>query len=381
MMLEEFRKFLVAKNRTKNTLRSIDQTLGIAEEKLKKQIENLTIDDLRTYFEGLKTNGNHANTIGFHQQKFIQFYQWCLDETDNEKFSVLIRKLKRGKSERVKKVINPSDILLPEDIKKLINVATIERDRCIIAVLYESGIRIGELLALTTDMIQMDEIKQEVTLHIPNEQGCKTGARSVVCLEIYGYVQDWQKCNPSKQFIDMSLTGLRHVMERLFKRAGIAKPFNVHHFRHSAITHAAGLNMSETQLSYRFWGIPHSNMLSTYVHLNEQLKSSGYRDAKGMGEGNGKTVINPLASRCVECGRLIQSGSLCKTCTDSKKLSMENKELKAQMDAQQTKMDATQKDMESMKRAVDFFNSLTPEDKAQMTILRLGKNPDRKPKE
>ena len=43
--------------------------------------------------------------------------------------------------------------------------------------------------------------------------------------------------------------------------------------------------------------------------------------------------------------------------------------------------DATQKDMESMKRAVDFFNSLTPEDKAQMTILRLGKNPDRKPKE
>lgn len=46
-----------------------------------------------------------------------------------------------------------------------------------------------------------------------------------------------------------------------------------------------------------------------------------------------------------------------------------------------SQLDATQKDMASMRTAVDFFNSLTPEDKAQMTILRLGKNPDRKPKE
>lgn len=38
-------------------------------------------------------------------------------------------------------------------------------------------------------------------------------------------------------------------------------------------------------------------------------------------------------------------------------------------------LDTTQKDMASMKRAVEFFNSLTPEDKAQMTILRLGKKP------
>jgi hypothetical protein len=189
--------------------------------------------------------------------------------------------------------------------------------------------RVGELLSLTMNMIEMDEIKQEVTFHIPNTEGCKTGARSVVCLEIYGYVQDWLKCNTSKMFMDMSHSGLRHMMERLFIKAGIEKPFNVHHFRHSSITHAAGLNLSETQLSYRFWGIPHSAMLSVYIHLNEQLKSSGYRDAKGMGENsNGKTVINPLASRCVECGRLIQVGSLCKTCDDNKKLKAEMENIK-----------------------------------------------------
>lgn len=332
MMLDEFKRYLIGKNRAKNTLKTVDETLGKAQLQLKKPIESLSIEELKKHFEGLKNAGNNANSVALHQQKFIQFYQWCLDETDEEKYSILTRKLKRIKVSRIKKNITPSDILLPEDIKKLINVSTLERDRCIIAVLYESGIRIGELLALTTDMVQMDEIKQEVTFHIPNEPGCKTGPRSVVCLEIYGYVQDWLKCNPSKKFIDMSLTGIRWAIETLFKRACITKPCNVHHFRHSAITHAAGLNMSETQLSYRFWGIPHSAMLSVYIHLNEQLKSSGYRDAKGMGEGNGKTIINPLASRCVECGRLIQAGSLCKQCAEIKDLKARNATIQTDME-------------------------------------------------
>jgi site-specific recombinase XerD len=351
-LLEEFKKNLISKGRTKNTLDVIKSTLENAQDEINKPIENLTIDDLKKYFEGLQQKKQANNSIHLCQQRFIQFYQFCLDETDNEKYSLLIRKIKRVQISKGKKVINPNDILLPEDIKKFINVANMERDRCIVAVLFESGIRVGELLALTTDMVQMDEVKQEVTFHIPNVEGCKTGARSVVCLEIYGYVQDWLKCNPSKKFFDLSQMGVTLILKKLATRTNISKPVNPHHFRHSAITHAAGLNMSETQLSYRFWGIPRSGMLSVYIHLNEQLKSSGYRDAKGMGESNGKVVINPLASRCVECGRLIQAGSLCKTCTDSKKLSEENRELKAQMES-------TQKDMAEIKKVLESYNFMS----------------------
>ena len=291
------------------------------------------------------------------QTRFIQFYEWCFNETDDDKYSTLARKLRKVKIDRVKKNINPSELLLPEDIKKLINVATLERDRAIIAVLYESGVRIGELMALTTEMIEMDEQKQEVRLNIPNIEGCKTGARSVPCLEIYGYVLDWMKCNPTKQFIPMSVSGVRKAVELLFKKAGITKPYNIHHFRHSAITHAAGLNMSETQLSYRFWGIPHSAMLATYIHMNEQLKSSGYRDAKGMGDNsNGKTIINPLACRCVDCGRLIQSGSLCPVCSKTKKLSEENNTLKADSENMKAQMETMKKQMELITAAMAAKN-------------------------
>jgi site-specific recombinase XerD len=353
MLLEKFKQDLILQKRTKGTILSVALALDAAEKEFKKPLESLTIENLKSFISGMQERELSQNTISLTTSKLIQFYDWAFNETEDEKYSTLARKLKRIKLKRIKKDISPSDILLPTDIKKLINVATIERDRCIIAVLYESGMRIGELMALTTDMLEMDEIKQEVTFHIPNIEGCKTGSRSIVCLEIYGYVQDWLKCNPSKHFIPMHQNGIRKVIVRLFEKADIKKPCNIHHFRHSAITHAAGLNMSETQLSYRFWGIPHSAMLSVYIHLNEQLKSSGYRDAKGMGEGNGKVVINPLASRCVECGRLIQAGSLCKTCTDSKRLSEENIELRA-------KMEATQKDNEDFKKSVreDFLTTL-----------------------
>lgn len=89
-------------------------------------------------------------------------------------------------------------------------------------------------------------------------------------------------------------------------------------------------------------------MLETYLHLGEQIINSGYWDAKGMGEGNGKTVINPLVSRCVECGRLVQTGSLCKTCADSKKFSQENEILKSRLDEKD-------RDFDELKKQMDFI--------------------------
>lgn len=341
-LLQEFLRHVKAKNRSKNTIKNLEQGLLRAEIVLKKPLENATIEDLKTYFESLKAKGlkldearqvdsrvgYNVNSLATTEAKFIQFYSFCFDETDDERYSTLIRRLKRFKPAREKKHINPQDILLPEDIKRLINVATLERDRCIVAVLFESGMRLGELLALELKDIHMDEVKQEVVFNIPDLEGCKTGARSVMCLEIYGYVQDWLKCNPSNKFIPMKPNGLRKVLERLFVLAKIDKPMNIHFFRHSAITHAASLGMSETDLSYRFWGCARSNMLSVYIHLNQQLQAQGYRNAKGLGNGNGTTIINPLSCRCVECGRLIQSGSLCKQCEENKKLRSEMDELK-----------------------------------------------------
>jgi site-specific recombinase XerD len=312
-MLEQLFRQLESKNRAKNTFVSLEQALGKAEENLGKPLEELTWEELLTYFESLKEGGLSISSVYLIQSKFIQFYKFCFDETEDSKYYSMFKKVKKYQVDKPKKHISPSDLLIPEDVKKLINVATLERDRCIVSSFWESGMRVGEMHALPNDKVSMNEQTQEVTFDIPDVEGCKTGCRTIVCTEIYGYVQDWMKCNTSEMFMPMSENGIRRMSERLFNKAGIKKPCNVHIFRHSAIAHWVNIGMQPNAISMRAWGIPNSNMLSTYISLSEQMQATAYKNAKGM-NGDGTKVINTIACRCVERGRLIQSGNLCVSC-------------------------------------------------------------------
>lgn len=325
VLYDEFMREIRVKNRANNTISVLEQVFNKTHKALEKPIEDVTFDELLTYIEGLKKSLSKSS-IQLYIQKYIQFYKFCFDKTDDIKYEKMVKKLKKINTGVEKSYINPSDILFPEDIKKLINVATLERDRCILSVLFESGMRSGELLALTNNMVVMDEKTQEVIFNIPNDEGCKTGGRTIVCLEIYGYVQDWQKCNTSYKFMPISKAGLKKILINLFDKAGIKKPNNPHNFRHSAITHTVNLGMQQSSISMRFWGIVNSNMLSTYIHLNEQMQATSYRNAKGM-NGNDTKVINPLASKCVNCGRLIQKGNMCITCKENAELKERVKKL------------------------------------------------------
>lgn len=328
MLLEKFIKTIKAKDRSQNTLELLGHTVGLCEKYINKSLEDASYEEIMDFIEHIKVKGMKLegedrkeplskNSIFTVENKLIQFYTFCFNETDDPKYHKMVKKLKSIQIDKPKNKVRAQDILFPEEIKKLINVATIERDRCIVAVMFESGVRIGELRALNNNMIEMDEAKQEVIFHIPDEEGCKTGARDVLCTDVYGYVQDYLKCNTSNKFIPLTDNGISGVLEKLYKKAGINKPHNAHMLRHSSITNACILKMQPNQISMRYWGIPNSNMLSIYLHLSEQIINSGYRDAKGLGNGNGTTIINPLAVRCVKCGSLIQSGSLCIRCKEN----------------------------------------------------------------
>ena len=61
---------------------------------------------------------------------------------------------------------------------------------------------------------------------------------------------------------------IRTLLRRYFQRAGIAKPYHPHIFRHSRATYvlASGI-MNEQQAKAYFGWTPSSKMLSTYAHL------------------------------------------------------------------------------------------------------------------
>lgn len=344
-----------AQNKSKSTNYTILHALNECEKDIGKPLEQVEWQDILTHLEQLQQRGVSKSTTALRKSKLKQFFRFCYEETDDIRFRKILKNLKGNKI--VGEAIRPQDLLTPEDVKRAINVCTLERDRAIISTLFESGMRIGELLALRNDMILLNESAQEVTFNIPNQEGCKTGSRSVVCLEIFNYVQEWMKCNPSDVFIPISMNGVRVKLKSIFRKAGLTKPCNPHIFRHSAITHAVTIGMQLNAISMRFWGISNSNMLSTYIHLSEAMTAQGYRNAKGMGNGNGNVVINPLACRCVQCGRLIQIGDLCKPCEDTKKLSQENQALKQGYDELKSQMDSMAPLMNEMMLRLQNLNA------------------------
>jgi len=69
----------------------------------------------------------------------------------------------------------------PEDIKKLLSVIRDKRDRALILVLLRSGMRIGELLSLTLEDLQLKEKRIEMGTKLGTKLIDKTDSVSRLC--------------------------------------------------------------------------------------------------------------------------------------------------------------------------------------------------------
>lgn len=320
-MKSKFLRDLKEKNRAKRTYDIIEKALDDCERYVKRPLESVAWEDILSFIEYLKASGYSQSTIDLTKSKLKQFYLYCHDETDDIKYRKIAKKLS-SKIEAIKK-LDPQDILIESDITKMVNVCTLERDRCVIMVMWESGMRAGELLNLDKSMIEINHSNKEVIFHIPDKPGSKTGARSVLCKKVYFYVIDWMKCNPTDKFIDLKLKRLNLRLKTIAMTAGIKKPVNPHSFRHGAITHAVNQKMNEIDIKMRFWGNINSAMLEVYVHLSKQMMQDSYR---AFIDGDSKTAEDPEGKVCIVCGRPVIHDDLCQQCQDYK-------DLKARMEA------------------------------------------------
>lgn len=170
---------------------------------------------------------------------------------------------------------NAEEMLDQEEIEKLIDAAQTNRDRALIAFLYESGARRGEMLSVKLENIKFDENGAVVTL----PKG-KTGPRRIRIVYSVTYLKQWIDTHPLKgqksAYLFCSLhephgplswTGLRYQLKTLTERAGIDKRTYPHLLRHSRATHLAS-RLTEQQLKVYLGWTPGSNMAANYVHLS-----------------------------------------------------------------------------------------------------------------
>ncbi|RXG25442.1 tyrosine-type recombinase/integrase [Leeuwenhoekiella marinoflava] len=130
-------------------------------------------------------------------------------------------------------------VLSREEVIDLLKATPNLKHRTILALLYSAGLRIGELLALRCDAIDLDRMQ----IHIKQGKGRKDRtvklAQTIVPL-LLNYMESYGPTHyliPGRDGQKYSAGSIRTFLKKSCARAGILKAVTPHTLRHSYATH------------------------------------------------------------------------------------------------------------------------------------------------
>ena len=234
----------------------------------------------------------------------------------------------------------PHNLPNEDDLKKMIQAAEHPRDKALIASLYESGCRVGELASLKIGDINFDEYGAHMVVN------GKTGSRRIRLIFSSPILASWinvhpEKNNPgsplwvvvgntkhfskagkgnSKKYrydwsYALKYPAITSLLKRVAKKAGIKKKVNPHAWRHARATFLAN-KLTEQQLKHLFGWRQSSDMAATYVHLSGRDVDDALLVVYGkkkLEDTNKEGELSPLeCPRCKENNEY--SNVFCKKC-------------------------------------------------------------------
>jgi len=178
----------------------------------------------------------------------------------------------RPRMKKVSKIKMPEELLTEDEVRAMVRASQKERDRAFVAVLYESGCRIGELLPLKIKHISFDDYGAQIVVD------GKTGPRRVRLISSVPYLHEWLNKHPQPENPDafvwvkssgdlLTYSRASYIPSSLGRKAGIKKRIFPHLFRHSRATYLAN-HLTEAQMKELFGWVQDSDMASVYVHLS-----------------------------------------------------------------------------------------------------------------
>ena len=290
--------------------------------RLGKDLDEADLEDLRRVVAEIQQHSTWSPwTKQLHKIMIRRFYRW---QAGTEEYPELVRWIKIGFSKSEKKLPSEGDLLTEDEVKKLLDVAEHPRDKAIIAVLWDSGTRIGEFGTLRLRNIAFDQHGAVITVH------GKTGSRKVRLIWSVSYLSTWMQNHPLRKDSNSALwinigwpnhhepmeyKRFRNVLITLARRAGITKRVNPHSFRHARATFMAS-HLTEFQMNQYFGWIQGSDMPGTYVHMSGKhcddaiLAMNGLQPLPKKPEeqlrpqkcSKCETINSHEATYCIKCG-------------------------------------------------------------------------------
>jgi ribosomal protein L40E len=195
------------------------------------------------------------------------------------------------------KQVKKEDVLTPEESKMLLHGCKTVRDRALVSLLLDTGVRAGELANIQIKDVHLsgDDPFIELT-HSKTE----TGLRDVYLVDSLHEIRAWMQLHPNKNKPDafffmplrarggekptpfMTVPSIHAVVVAAGKKAGLEKKVWTHLLRHVAATNVAVEGMSASMMNAAFGWSDGGRMAGRYGHVSARDAAHFRKKAKGI---------------------------------------------------------------------------------------------------
>lgn len=251
-----------------------------------------------------------------------RFFLWmCENGYGNGLDEKKLRRIQPPSPDRMTKTA--AQILTEEEIQAMLEAANNSRDRALLSVLYEGGLRASELGDLT-----WRELRFTSWNVVLNTAG-KTGKPRYVPLVLSRpYIAQWKNDYPGdatnpdayvfvtlrsskkhgREYPPLTYSTVYYLLQTLAELAGVKKHITPHIFRHSRVTHLLQHRTPLTHVCKMMWGNLDTKQIQTYAHLvNEDMDDYiadlyGIKREEKEEEEAAENVLEPR--QCKNCGHI-----------------------------------------------------------------------------
>jgi site-specific recombinase XerD len=160
-----------------------------------KDFDKMDRERVEELVRKIQMRGFEPRTVSDHLTAIKTFWKWL--EGNEGVYPEKVRWIKPWRSNKTRKL--PEQLLMKEDVEKLVNAAVNPRDKALISVLYESGCRIGEILSLKIRNVEFDNNGAVLIVN------GKTGQRRVRLIHSVPRLMAWLEHHPKNNDPDTSL--------------------------------------------------------------------------------------------------------------------------------------------------------------------------------
>jgi len=271
-------------NSLRNSLKAIELFLTFYTSLGKSRLEEIVRDDLEAFVESEQDRGTKITSARTRLMYLLGFLRFLIEDNVIPE-ALLRRKIRLKLPDVLPRAMNPGDV------RQLLCVIGPIRDRALILVLLRTGMRIGELLGLKVNDLDIRERK----IHI--FEGEKNSLGRVVYLSddaLFALRRWLSKRNQKKGVLfygrerdSLGYSTARYLFVKYLKKAGLEnRGYTVHSLRHTFASELLNAGM-RLECLQQLLGHHNIEMTRRYARLTDKTREQEYFRAMAVIEQGG----------------------------------------------------------------------------------------------